>query len=93
MLDHDGLGADAGHKVDGVRPELAASGGAVVDGSNADADLRRAARRELDPCGGRLHGGGGRSWARTVTRVAVRGATVELTLDSGAEHLKRRRSG
>ena len=26
--------------------------------------------------------------ARTVTRVAVRGATVELTLDSGAEHLE-----
>ena len=32
-LNHDGLAADAGHKVDGVRPRLAASGGAVVDGT------------------------------------------------------------
>ena len=32
-LDHDGLAADSGHKVDGVRPRLAASGGAVVDGT------------------------------------------------------------
>ena len=33
-LDHDGLAADSGHKVDGVRPRLAASGGAVVDGQD-----------------------------------------------------------
>ena len=32
-LDHDGVAADSGHKVDGVKPELAASGGAVVDGT------------------------------------------------------------
>ena len=33
VLDHDGLAADAGHQVDGVRPDLAASGGAVVYGT------------------------------------------------------------
>ena len=27
VLDHEGLAADAGHKVDGVRPELAARTG------------------------------------------------------------------
>ena len=32
-LDHDGLAADSGHKVDAVKPRLAASGGAVVDGT------------------------------------------------------------
>ena len=42
-LDHDGLAADSGHKVDAVKPELAATGEAVVNGSDADADLRRAA--------------------------------------------------
>ena len=32
-LDHDGLAADSGHKVDGVKPRLAATGGAVVNGT------------------------------------------------------------
>ena len=32
-LGHEVLAANSGHKVDGVRPELAATGGAVVDGT------------------------------------------------------------
>ena len=32
-LDHDGLAADSGHKVDAVKPQLAATGGVVVDGA------------------------------------------------------------
>ena len=31
VLDHNGLAADSGHKVDGVKPELIVTGGAVVD--------------------------------------------------------------
>ena len=33
VLDHQGLAADSGHRVDGVKPELAATGGAVVNGT------------------------------------------------------------
>ena len=54
-LDHDGLAADANHKVDAVKPRLAASGGAVVERGGADPDLRRATRRELNAHCGRLH--------------------------------------
>ena len=86
-LDHDGLAADAGHKVDGVKPELAASGGAVVDGTRLtltwDEPLDGSSRPEA---GDFTVAGGDR--ARTVTRVRVSGSTVLLTLDAGAEHLE-----
>ena len=85
VLDHEALAADSSHKVDGVKPELAVTGGAVVDG----ATLTLTYNETLD-------GGStpetddftvaGADHVRTVTRVAVRGATVELTLDSGADH-------
>ena len=85
VLDHDGLAADAGHRVDGVKPQLAASGGAVVNGTRLtltyDETLDGSSTPEMDDF---TVAGGDR--ARTVSRVAVRGATVELTLDSGAEH-------
>ena len=32
-LDHDGLSADSNHKVDGVKPALASTGGTAVDGT------------------------------------------------------------
>ena len=85
VLDHEALAADSSHKVDGVKPELVATDGAVVDG----ATLTLTYNETLD-------GGStpetddftvaGADHVRTVTRVAVRGATVELTLDSGADH-------
>ena len=87
VLDHDGLAADGGHKVDAVKPALAASGGAVVDGTRLtltwDEPLDGSSRPET---GDFTVSGGDR--ARTVTRVAVSGAAVELTLDAGAEHLE-----
>ena len=86
-LDHDGLAADAGHKVDGVKPELAASGGAVVDGTT----LRLTYDEPLDgsprPETGDFTVSGG-DQARTVTGVRVNGSAVVLTLDAGAEHLE-----
>ena len=87
VLDHDGLAADAGHKVDAVKPELAASGGAVVDGTRLtltwDEPLDGSSRPET---GDFTVSGGDR--ARTVTRVRVSGSMVLLTLDSEAEHLE-----
>ena len=38
VLDHDGLAANASHKVDGVKPQLAATGGEVVERNDADVD-------------------------------------------------------
>ena len=84
-LDHDGLAADSGHKVDAVKPELAATGGAVVDGTTLtltfDETLDGSSRPET---GDFTVAGGDR--ARTVTGVRVNGSAVELTLDVGAEH-------
>ena len=86
-LDHDGLAADAGHKVDGVKPELAASGGAVVNGTTLtltwDEPLDGSSRPET---GDFTVSGGDQT--RTVSRVSVSGSTVTLTLDVGAEHLE-----
>ena len=86
-LDHDGLAADSGHKVDAVRPELAASGGAVVNGTTLTLTFDETLDGSSTPAAGDFTvAGGGR--ARTVSRVVVRGAAVELTLNAGAEHLE-----
>ena len=87
VLDHDGFAADGGHKVDGVKPELAPIGGAVVDGTRLTLTFDEPLDGSSTPAAGDFTVAGG-DRARTVTRVAVRGATVELTLDSGAEHLE-----
>ena len=84
-LDHDGLAADSGHKVDGVRPRLAASGGAVVDGTRLTLTYDEALDGGSRPVSGDFTVSGG-DRARTVTGVRVNGSAVELTLDVGAEH-------
>ncbi len=85
VLDHEALAADSSHKVDGVKPELAVTGGAVVDGATLtltwNETLDGGSTPETDD-----FTVAGADHVRTVTRVAVRGATVELTLDSGADH-------
>ena len=85
VLDHGAVTAQAGHKVDGVRPELAAAGGAVIDATTLTLtyDEPLDAGSDAEP-GDFTVAGGDR--ARTVTRVVIRGASVELTLDVGAEH-------
>ena len=87
VLDHDGLGADGGHKVDAVKPELAASGGAVVDGTRLTLTWDEGLDGSSTPAVGDFTVAGG-DRARTVTRVRVSGSTVLLTLDAGAEHLE-----
>ena len=86
-LDHDGLAADSGHKVDGVKPELAASGGAVVDGTTLTLTYSEPLGGSSTPEAGDFTVTGG-DRARTVTRVTVSGSTVLLTLNAGAEHLE-----
>ena len=81
---HEALAAQAGHRVDGVRPALVSG---AVDGSSLTLTYGRRSTQARGPEAGDFTVAGG-DRARTVTRVAVRGATVVLTLDTGAEHLE-----
>ena len=84
-LDHEAVAPQAGHKVDGVRPRLAASGGAVVDGTRLTLTYDEALDGGSRPVSGDFTVSGG-DRVRTVTGVRVNGSAVELTLDVGAEH-------
>ena len=86
-LDHDGLSADSNHKVDGVKPGLTASGGAVVNGTTLTLTYSEPLSGSSTPEAGDFTVTGG-DRARTVTRVTVSGSTVVLTLDTAAEHLE-----
>ena len=86
-LDYDGLGADSGHKVDGVKPEVAATGGAVVNGTSLTLTYDEPLGGSSTPDAGDFTVSGG-DRTRTVTRVSLSGSTVVLTLDVGAEHLE-----
>ena len=85
VLDHEGLAADAGHQVDGVRPELAAIGGAVVNGTTLTLTYNEALDPSSAPLADVFTVTGGNE-TRTVTRVRVSGSAVMLTLDPAAEH-------
>ena len=86
-LAHSVRGAQSGHKVDGVKPRLAATGGAVVNGTTLTLTYDEPLDGSSTPEAGDFTVAGG-DRARTVSRVVVRGATVELTLNAGAEHLE-----
>ncbi len=85
VLEHNGLADDGAHQVDGVRPELSATGGAVADGTTLTLtyDEPLDAASDAEPGDFTVTGS---DHARTVIRVVVRGATVELTLDPRVEH-------
>ena len=85
VLDHDGLAANSGHKVDGAGPDLAETGGAVVNGTTLTLTYDEALDGSSTPVSGDFTVSGG-DRARTVTGVRVNGSAVELTLDVGAEH-------
>ena len=84
-LTHEALPVQAGHKVDGVKPQLAATGGAVADGAALTLTYSEVLDSGSRPAAGDFTVAGGDS-ARTVSNVAVSGSTVELTLDPAAEH-------
>ena len=85
VLGHDGLAADSGHKVDAVKPELAATGGAVVNGTTLTLTYNEVLDASSTPEADDFTPSGG-DRVRTVSRVVVRGMAVELALDPGAEH-------
>ena len=85
VLDHGGLAADSGHKVDAVKPQLAATGGAVVDGTRLTLTYDEALDGGSRPVSGDFTVSGG-DRVRAVTGVRVNGSAVELTLDVAAEH-------
>ena len=86
-LDHDGLAADANHKVDAVKPRLAASGGAVVNAGALTLTYDEPLDGSSMPTAGDFTVSGG-DQTRTFTAVRVSGSTMVLTLDPGAEHLE-----
>ena len=85
VLDHGGLAADSGHKVDAVKPQLAATGGAVVDGTRLTLTYDEALDGGSRPVSGDFTVSGG-DRVRAVTGVRVNRSAVELTLDVAAEH-------
>ena len=87
VLDHDGVAADSGHKVDGVRPELAATGGAVVNGTTLTLTYDEPLGGSSTPETGDFTVSGG-DQTRTITRISLSGSTVLMTLDPGGEHLE-----
>ena len=85
VLDHEALAADSSHKVDGVKPELAVTGGAVVDGATLTLTYNETLDGSSTPETDDFTVAGG-DRARMVSRVAVSGRELELTLDTAAEH-------
>ena len=85
VLAHDAVAADVGHMVDGVRPELAVSGGVVIDGTTLTLTYDEPLDTRSAPEPGDFTIAGG-DHARAVTRVSVTSAMVRLTLDPRAEH-------
>ncbi len=85
VLDHEAVAPQAGHKVDGVKPELAATDGAVVDGAALTLTynelLDGGSTPETDDFTVNVEGTG-----RSVSAVSVSGSTVALTLDPAVEH-------
>ena len=82
VLDHDGLAADSGHKVDGVRPAFLS---AAVDGSSLTLTYGEALDEGSRPAPGdftvEVDGSG-----RSVSGVSVSGRGVALTLNPAVEH-------
>ena len=68
VLDHEALSSQANHKVDGVRPRLAATGGAVVDGTTLMLTYDEPLDRSSTPDAGDFTVSGG-DQTRTVSRV------------------------
>ena len=85
VLTHSAVAADTGQKVDGIKPVLASTDGAVANGTM----LTLAYSEPLDSSsapGNDAFSVTGGSETRTVTGVRVSGSAVELTLTPAVEH-------
>ncbi len=85
-LDHEALAADSSHKVDGVKPELAVTDGAVVDGAPLTLTYNETLDGTSMPAASAFTVAGG-SQSRTVSGVRVRGSTVEISSDPGSDRI------
>ena len=92
LLDHQAVAADTSHRVDGVKPGLAATGGAVVNLATLTLTYDEPLDGNSMPPAVAFTVSGGNQ-TRTVTDVAVSGSAVELTLDSAVESRRDRRQG
>ena len=84
-LDHRGLAANSGHKVDGIKPALASTDGAVANGTILTLAYSEALDSSSAPGNDACSVTGGNE-TRTVTGVRVTGSSVELTLTPAVEH-------
>ena len=85
VLDHQAVAANASHKVDGLKPALAATDGALVNGTALTLTYDEPLDGSSTPASEDFTVSGG-DRVRAVTGVRVNGSAVELTLDVGAEH-------
>ena len=84
MLNHRTVAANAGHNVDGVKPELAATDSAVANGATLTLTYDEPLDGSSTPGASAFTVTGGTE-SRTVTGVRVSGSTVVLTLDPAVE--------
>ena len=84
VLNHRAVAANAGHKVDGVKPELATAVGAVANGATLTLTYDEPLDGTSMPAASTFTVAGG-SQSRTVSGVRVSGSTVELTVDPAVE--------
>ena len=84
-LDHRALRNQSRHKVEGIKPELAATRGAVVNGAMLTLTYTETLDSASTPPSSAFFVSGGSS-SRTVSGVALSGSTVKLTLSSAVAH-------
>ena len=84
VLNHRAVAANAGHKVDGVKPDLAIAGAAVANGATLTLTYDEPLDGTSMPAASAFTVAGG-SQSRTVSGVRVSGSTVELTVDPAVE--------
>ena len=84
VLNHRPVAANAGHKVEGVRPALVVTGGAVANGPTLTLTYNEPLDGSSTPQASAFAVAGGNQ-SRTVTGVRVTGSKVELTLDPAVE--------
>ena len=85
VLTHSAVAADTGQKVDGIKPVLASTDGAVANGTMLTLAYSEPLDTSSAPGNDAFSVTGGNE-TRTVTGVRVSGSAVELTLDPAAEH-------
>ena len=84
-LDHRALRNQSRHKVEGIKPELAATRGAVVNGALLTLTYTETLDSASTPPSSAFFVSGGSS-SRTVSGVTLSGSTVKLTLSSAVAH-------